>query len=203
MKIFRSLVCIGSVAMLAGCAVQDMQTRGKAGIKPFEVKLEIIDDGQSPPVLVTKDKKNSKCTKFPDKEKFRSGCIFADFNEVVETQFTLSGSGGWYFTKFWICGAKDPEKPETCSLSAEQRADWVVLANAGAAMPDEHGLVEITQFGPGLKQFTLRDNNWREDDYFYRVQACSKKTGDGGGEDMTCAEMDPGGQNNGRGFGSN
>lgn len=198
MKFFELLVSIGTVGMLAGCAVHDMQTLAKAGIKPFDVVLEVIDDGRNPPVLVTKDKKNNKCTKFPDDDKYRKGCIFADLNEVVETTFTLSGSGGWYFTKFWICSAKDAKKPETCSLSAVQMADWVVLANAGAAMPGTDGSVDITQFGTGLRQFTLRDNNWRKDEYFYRVQACSKKSDDD--EVVTCAEMDPGSENNGRGL---
>jgi hypothetical protein len=82
-------------------------------------------------------------------------------------------------------------------LTDEQRADWLVLANGGIALPDENGRVDIAAFGPGLKQFEVRDLNWMKGYYFYGVLACT-----GIRDDQTCLWTDPGGENNGR-LGSN
>jgi len=198
MKIDRLLVSIGASALLMACAPVSVLDQGDAGIKPFEVKLEVADDGRGNPVLVNKNKKTKGCTKFPDEDKYRKGCIYAGPNETVEVDFKLSGSGGWYFATLEICSAPDLMKPDECELSDVQRADWLVLANAGAALPGADGQVKITDFGVGLKQFTLRDYNWRADTYVYRIQVCAKKADDNSEQ---CLWMDPGGENNGRGIG--
>lgn len=195
MKLNLKLLYVGASALLTACAPVSPLDAVEIGVKSFEVKLEVADDGRGNPVLLNKNVKTKECVNFPDEDKYRKGCIVADVNETVEVDFKLSGSGGWYFAKLQICSAPDQVKPDVCELSDVQRADWLVLANAGVALPDANCLIEITQFGVGLRQFKLRDFNFRKDTYFYRIQVCAKKADDSGEE---CLWMDPGGANNGR-----
>jgi hypothetical protein len=199
MKMCRLVTSIGLFALLASCAVQDQgtQTPGRSGIKGFKVKLEVTDDGRGNAVLDNKNPKTPGCDKFPDEDRYRKGCIVAGVNEMVEVEFKLSGTPGWYFAAFQVCSmeAENPAKPETfdnCELTDEQRADFLVLANAGIAIPDEHGRVDISAFGTGLRQFEVRDLNWMAGNYFYGVQACSDA-----GETRQCLWTDPGWENKG------
>jgi hypothetical protein len=200
MKMYRLVASIGVFALLAGCTVHDQgtKTKTKSGIEEFKVKLEVAEDSSGNAVLVNKNPKTLGCDKFPDEDKYRKGCIVAGLNEMVEVEFKLSGTPGWYFAAFQICGVEKLEKPadfDDCELTDEQRADWLVLANAGIAVPNDKGLVDITPFGVGLKQFEVRDFNWMKGNYFYGVQACT-----GTGESKRCLWTDPAGENNGRGY---
>jgi hypothetical protein len=216
MKILRIVGCAIAAALMAGCvsAAAPKPTTDAAtttltpGIQPFPVILKVEGD-QGSEELVSKNSKTPGCTRFPDQGNYRKGCIVAALNEMVEVSFNLVGSGDWYLAQFQICNVAASEmnneivKPadfSECYLTDAQRADWLVLANSGVAAPDENGLVDIMDFGTGLKTFELRDYNWTAATYFYRIQACVDETGDGGSVEHRCIWMDPGGENTGRGY---
>jgi len=173
-----------------------------AGIKRFTLTVRIENErGQD--VLVVTNPRSAGCDKFETDDKFKTdqslkGCIVAGPNETVDTKVQFRGSNGWYFTEFQICRVADdtPQKPANfdendCKLTDDERADWLVMANSGVAIPGTDGLVDINQFGNGaIRQFNLRDQNWIEANYFYRIRACSSST--------TCLWTDPGAQNTGR-----
>jgi len=197
MRISRLVTCICVLALLAGCAAHDQGMQVRSGIKAIKFKFEVAEDGEGNAELVNKNVKTRGCDRFPDTDEYRKACIVAGVNEMVEVEFKLSGTPGWYFAAFQVCDAENLAKPENfddCALTDEQRADWLVLANAGIAVPNDKGRVDITSFGIGLKQFEVRDLNWMAGTYFYAVQACT-----GTGDDTTCLWTDPGGENNGRG----
>jgi len=203
MKMMRGLTTIAAALLLAGCASTGLHEVGQKGtdsvpgIKPFKVKLEVVADSEGKFELAVKNEEKTRgCDKFPEKDQW--GCIFAATNEMVDVEIKLSGEPGWYFAEFQICRVvgDSPKKPDkfdndSCKMSDEERADWLVLANNGIALLSEHGRVDISsQFGEGLKQFELRDINWTEANYFYRIKACKDAT--------TCEWTDPGAQNTGR-----
>jgi hypothetical protein len=168
MKTYRLVTCIALLAGLAGCA-QEMQKTGKLGIKPFEVKLEVTKDAEGKDVLAIKNDRTEDCEKFPNEDRYRKGCIVAGVNEMVNVDIKLSGTGGWYFTAFQVCSVEEPQKPATfpdCSLTREQRADWLVLAKSAIGVLDEKGRFNIPKFETGLKQFKVLDLNLMEGNYF-------------------------------------
>ncbi|MGD8577991.1 MAG: hypothetical protein PVI46_01615 [Lysobacterales bacterium] len=209
MKIPRILGCAVAAALMAGCASAAVQTQTiDPGIQPFPVILKVQGD-QGSEELVSKNSKTPGCNKFPDQGNYRKGCIVAALNEMVDVRFNLVGSGDWYLAQFQICNVEASEnnneivKPADfgeCYLTDAQRADWLVLANSGVAAPDENGLVDIMDFGTGLKTFELRDFNWTKATYFYRIQACVDEPGEDGSVHHRCKWMDPGGENTGRGY---
>jgi len=207
MKIVQRLILVSAAATLAGCASPDMHALGQAsqtvdesgaaasaGIKKFSLMLKVESEGGKD-TLVVKNPRSNACDKFADTDEFRRGCIVAELNETVEVKVQFTGSNGWYFTEFQICRVPDdnPQKPadfDDCVLADDERADWMVIANSGIAIPGTDGRVDISQFGTGLRQFELRDLNWKAANYFYRIRACSAAD--------ICLWTDPGGQNNGR-----
>ncbi len=201
MNVIRLMAIVSTTTVLAACGPQyTLRGTGFKGVTPFTVKLEVVDNGGGNYSLVNKNPRNRNCSSFPDTDEARKGCIVAASGAALEVGFKLSGSGGWYFNSLQICNVDDPAswvKPETfddCELSDEQRADWVVLANNGVAVPGVDGHVDIAQFGKGQRKFELRDNNWREGYYFYRIEACVDKND---GTVDQCLWTDPGGQNKG------
>jgi hypothetical protein len=203
MKMSRLVTCVGVFALLAGCSPvppQETEPAVMSGVKGFTVNLEVADDGRGNQTLVNRNDRTKGCDKFPDEDKYRKGCIVAGVNEMVKIKFNLTGARDWYFAAFQVCDAEKLIKPDDfdhCRLTDEQRADWLVLANGGIALPEANGRVDITAFGAGLRQFEVRDLNWMKGYYFYGVLACT-----GTGDDRKCLWTDPGGENNGR-LGSN
>lgn len=212
MKILQRLILVSAAALLAGCASPDMHAVGQApasvddsgavaaaGITKYSLLLKVESAGGQD-TLVVKNPKSNGCQKFADTDQFRRGCIVAGLNETVEVKVQFTGSNGWYFTEFQICRVADtnPQKPadwDDCVLADDERADWMVIANSGIAIPGTDGRVDISQYGSDLRQFELRDLNWKQANYFYRIRACSAAD--------TCLWTDPGGQNNGRNYSFN
>lgn len=210
MKMMQGLTTIAAAMLLAGCASTQMNADAcdpgvDAGelcggtsaslTRRYTLTLQVSEvNGQDK--LSVLNEKVAACTKFDDTDQFRRGCIVAGPDETVNIKVQFTGSKGWYFTEFQICRAADdnPQKPanfDNCTLTDDERADWVVLANSGVAIPGASGRVDINQFGKdAIRQFSLRDQNWTEANYFYRIKACSS--------DTNCAETDPGAQNTGR-----
>jgi hypothetical protein len=208
MKILQRLILASAAALLAGCASTDMHALGETavvsdpgvaaltGTKKYTLMLK-VENENGVDTLVVKNPKSSGCNKFADTDQFRKGCIVAGLNETAEIKVQFIGSNGWYFSEFQICRTADvnPQKPvnfDDCVLADDERADWLIIANSGIAIPGTDGRVDISQFGSSIRQFELRDLNWKEANYFYRIRACSSPT--------TCLWTDPGGQNNGRGW---
>jgi len=165
----------------------------KNKIKPFEVMLK-VGTGSTPGTwtLDNMNNKNPNCTKFPDEDKYRKGCIDAQLNEMVNVNFSLIGSKDWYFAEFQICAAPALAKPddfESCKLTEEQVGEWIIVAGGKAAIPNTDGLVDISALGMGLDAFTLIDVNLTAANYFYRV--CVKNANN----DIACS--DPAAENYG------
>jgi hypothetical protein len=181
MKILQRLILVSAAALLAGCASPDMHALGQVsdttngsspadspGIKKFSLMLKVEAVGGKD-TLVVKNPRSNACDKFADTDEFRRGCIVAGLNETVEVNVQFTGSNGWYLTEFQICRVADvnPQKPteaewDDCVLADDERADWMVIANSGIAIPGSDGRVDIGQFGPGLRKFGLRDLNWKQ-----------------------------------------
>jgi len=199
MNIFRLGVFLVLAGILAGCCLQTHEISNNVKLKPFKVKLEVSTNTRGDTVLDNKNDKTSNCTKFADVDKFRKGCIVAEVDEIVNTEFKLSGSGGWQFAEFQICSTTDvSNKPDfsSCGLSAAQTAEWIVMTNTGSALPGTDGKVDISALGTNPTKFQLLDLNLTVADYFYRV--CVKQTNDSCAVPGTCVCTDPGGENKGR-----
>lgn len=185
------LLCtIVSAVLLSGCEIP-FSIAQVDPIRPFKVKLEVKGG-----ILVNDKGPNSKCTAFG--EPLRKGCFVAEHGEVLELQFKLkkrSEGANWRFTELQICaGDTKPTDSEPCELNAQQRAEWLVIANKSLALLPENGTVDLTQFSNRLRVLTILDINAFEDNYTYNLQACKE----GSLDDDDCAWMDPGGTNTGR-----
>jgi hypothetical protein len=200
MKMFRFAVSFGLIGLLLGCALSPAPPAATTPkLKPFEVKLEVGKNEQGDIVLANKNDKTSNCSKFPNEDKFRKGCIVAEADEIIDVEFKLSGSGGWYFAEFQICSTADTTKKTdfaTCGLAAEQTAEWIVLTNKGSGLPGADGKVDISDLGNKPTKFKLLDLNVTKADYFYQV--CVKQTDYKCDVPDNCVCTDPGGQNKGR-----
>jgi len=182
--------------MAAGC-VPVTKYNLESGKSAQQVKFEVVENA-GVFSLENKSTKTMGCDKFPDTDENRRGCIVAEARTMLAVSVKLSGSGGWYFSKFQICSVDTPQKPDDfddCSLTDVERADWLVLAHNGIAMPGTDGRVDIAGFGTGLRQFTLLDYNWTRGLYFYRVQVCPNESS---GE-SDCLWSDPAVENRGWG----
>jgi len=213
MNSFRFMLISVVIGLLAGCAATPPSTptstpaakqavkpgTGKVKIKPFEVKLEVLKNTRGDIVLENKNDKTANCDKFPNEDKFRKGCLVADVNDIMNVQFKLSGSGNWHFAEFQICSTADVTQKsdfDTCGLSPEQMAEWIVITNAGSALPTSSGKVDISALESKPRKFNLVDLNLTVADYFYQV--CVKQTDESCDVPGTCVCTDPGGVNKGR-----
>lgn len=185
-----------SAVVLSACVTSrdsrfEIFTLTQTGVKPFKVKLSV--DGN---VLTNNKTVNNDCTSFGTD--LKKGCFVAEEGEMLELEFKLQQPGGknWRFTKVLICaGTTTPNPLSDCALDPDQRADFLVVANNQVALMPANGTVDLTGFGETLRVFTVRDFNWLEDDYVYKIQACEE----GSLDPDDCAWADPGGTNRGRG----
>ncbi len=190
-----------SVALLTGCcADDDYALKGpkstSTGVKPFKVTLTVNSETNE---LTAKDKGiNPDCSpKFDDK--LKKACFVAEVGEMLEMEFRLQqppGATKWRFTTVMICSGTTKPKPNDCSLTPSQQADFVIEANNEVELMPGNGTIKLTSFSEQLRVFTIRDFNWLEHNYIYKIEAC--KEGSTDVED--CAWMDPGGTNKGRGL---
>ena len=188
-----------SVALLTGCcASDDYQTDSSkltsTGVKPFKVTLIV---NTSTNELTPKDRGiNPDCSpKFDDK--LKKACFVAEVGEMLEMEFRLqqpSGATKWRFTKVMICSGTT--KPNDCSLTPSQRADFVIEANNEVELMPGNGTIDLTSFSQQLRVFSIRDFNWLEHNYIYKIEACKE----GSTDKDDCVWMDPGGTNKGRGL---
>ena len=190
------------VALLTGCGASrdynfDSFTMTSTGVKPFKVTL-IVDTSTN--TLIPKDRGiTPKCSAEFD-DKLKKACFVAEVGEMLEMEFRLqqpSGPTRWRFTKVMICSGTTKKEEADCSLTPSQQADFVIEANNEVKLIPGNGTIDLTSFSQQLRVFTIRDYNWLEHNYTYKIKACKE----GSTDEDDCVWMDPGGTNKGRGMG--
>jgi hypothetical protein len=152
--------------------------------------------------LTIENNPNTRCNAITNKQKFKRGCFDVAVNDSGEFTFQFKQSqdkDNYYMAGFQICqwGGNVPEAPDrgTCGLTIDQRRDFSIAVNEILAFPDEHGVIDFTQFNEELDSFVVVDVNTVDETYFYWVDVCPD--GEVLGH-VDCLAVDPGSRNGGR-----
>jgi hypothetical protein len=199
MNILKPLLILALAILIGGCAPMYLDPiappAASSTVKPFSLKLIVRNTPQGQEVLEPNNAKSAKCTKFPDEDRYRKGCIVAEIDELVYVDVKLVGRPQWYFTAFQIC-ATDVKLDDwdQCTINPAQRSDWMLIANNTIQFPAADGMVDLSaSANAGAEEFNIVNFNLLSADYFYRIKACTN-TGE-----ARCLWMDPAAMNRGRG----
>jgi hypothetical protein len=173
--------------LLSSCVNYDGLDLATGNHKDYTIKLKVNSDEDE---LDVKTTARGKCKATTHRE----GCIALEHGQTAAIAFKFTQTHGWYFSELIICEGGSKPDDFSCSLTSDQRDDFVALDGRGVlkVKPNESGVIDLTKFPAALKKFTLFDRNKLKQDYFYSVKACRI------GSKTDCVMTDPPIENGGR-----
>jgi len=184
--ILRTFSLLPLLAIVAACVPPQKPGTGPGMSNVIEHPIKLkVNHSSGVYTLVIDEPNTPNCDGTP----YKKGCILLNQGDVAQIQFRLLQRENWHITTMQICSGD--EKPDDfdsgCSLSPEQRAEFLATDLAYFVYPDEKGIMGLTALSTDLNAFYFRDFNWIEGDYFYRIQVCP----DADHEPEECIWTDP------------
>jgi hypothetical protein len=183
MSYLRTALLMGFAIVLSACAtgVAPPGAQGMGKIKTPEIRLQVKQG-----VLEVVNDETDGC---PGNPAARKGCVVTEKDDISFVKFVLQGSGQYDLRTLFICPGEDkpanPEAPD-CTLSDEQRGEFLVVSGGVPASPDAKGQAPLGD----VDEFFLLNQNTFVGDYYYLIVACTGKN--------DCVPMDPRLRNGGR-----
>jgi hypothetical protein len=155
-------------------------------ISKNDIKLKIKNG-----VLEIDERENPNCPTSSHKK----GCVVVAAGESAQLDFKLHEQH-MHLSRLQLCeGIDQPSNWADCELRPDQIAEFVATDGVTVVWANEQGVFDLKKISTDLHTFQLRDFNWQEGDFFYRIEACPDDEDDAS---LTCLWADPPIRNKGK-----